>query len=699
VNALGVTPSAIVAGIAAWAFTFLLHSGLAVAGAALLERRLRRPADRDALWKAALVAGLITATVQVGLGWRPFGELLALPVAAGGATETRPALPAEMDSMAAHRDTSAAVAVRHVQAPLAGRPAAQPAAWWRGIARLDVRRILTAALPVLLACWAATSALLLVRLLVSHLALRRRLADRSPVLAPELRRMLASLAEEAGLRREVELSATTGSATPLVFGGGEICLPVRFVTELPPAAQRAALAHEVAHLRRHDPHWQLAAAALTALLPFQPLLRLARRRLRREAELLCDDWAAGRADALDLARCLLAVGEWQRERPGLVAHGVLAMAEDGAGLSGRVERLLDASAPRGGRPGLAAVLIAAALTLAVAVMPGVAAGRVVSHTESSAMRRSDRHAPTSHQGGTLPASALDGLGAAVADLGTAVVDLGDERDLDLAPEALEDAVRQLAEQREAYADAVAAARSEHAATEAALVAGSTRALQLLRPALQQSLQRNLVAVIPADHGSDGGAGAARGGTSGRDGWEEEGSGDGGLVDRPRSALGRAAQDGDTAKIVRLLDSGTPVDLTPRGDATPLMIAAEAGHLGVVELLLDRGADVNARVPYDGTPLIAAARGGSEPVVVALLDAGADPNLGIAYDESPLYHAVARGDVVIAERLVEAGADPDLRPPGAESPLALARARGRGRLLDLLRDHSDGWSPDRQRDEL
>ena len=66
-----------------WLLTYLLHSTVLV-GAAWLVRlalRERRLAVQEAVLRAALVGGFVTASLQVGLDVRPIGGALAVPAA------------------------------------------------------------------------------------------------------------------------------------------------------------------------------------------------------------------------------------------------------------------------------------------------------------------------------------------------------------------------------------------------------------------------------------------------------------------------------------------------------------------------------------------------------------------------------------------------------------------------------------------
>src|SRR5512134_2596238 len=62
-----------------WLFTYLAHSTLLLGGAWLLcRRRVAAPAQRDLVWKLALIGGLATASLQVFSGVEPLGGALTL---------------------------------------------------------------------------------------------------------------------------------------------------------------------------------------------------------------------------------------------------------------------------------------------------------------------------------------------------------------------------------------------------------------------------------------------------------------------------------------------------------------------------------------------------------------------------------------------------------------------------------------------
>lgn len=315
---------------AAWLLAYAIHSTLLLGAAALVTLRLREHAWRDTLWRAALVGGLLTVGAQAALGhnpaaggWTPAVAVHAAPRPVRGAPAD--ALPASVS--AAAPAAGGPVTERGMDSP----PAAAPADGWRWPA-VDWR-------SALLAAWAMGAMLLLVRLGMRQSALHRMLGARTPVTDPEMAGTLAALCRAAGVARVPRLTESAQSSTPLALGMREICVPTRF-RELPAEERRAALAHELAHVARRDPLWYLAAGIAEAVFFFQPLHRLARRRLRESAEYLSDDWAVRQTGSpLGLARCLVEVAGWL-EGADPVPQGVLAMAEGGSVLARRIERLV-----------------------------------------------------------------------------------------------------------------------------------------------------------------------------------------------------------------------------------------------------------------------------------------------------------------------------------------------------------------------
>jgi hypothetical protein len=218
----------------------------------------------------------------------------------------------------------------------------------------------------LLSIWGAGMLLSLVKLGRSAFDLRRLLATRR--LRPA-DRLFARLTRVMGFRRSVLLSTSRAIAMPFATGirRPEVCCPER-IGDLAIEHQEGLYAHELAHLARRDPSWQVLYRLGEALLCLQPLNRMVRRRLEEIAEHLTDDRAvACTGDRLGLARCLVVMAHWGiGPEPGLPAAAFAA----GPRLDRRIGRLLErrpVSSSEGiwAAPLATCLLIASALTFPV----------------------------------------------------------------------------------------------------------------------------------------------------------------------------------------------------------------------------------------------------------------------------------------------------------------------------------------------
>jgi soluble lytic murein transglycosylase-like protein len=227
---------------------------------------------------------------------------------------------------------------------------------------------LHAYVPLLVsAAWAAGVSLMLLRLLGGHLYVRRLVAASTP-LGAALTDRLTPLAVALEVRREVQLRTSDALTVPAVAGWlyPVVLLPAAMVSGLPPAAIEAILAHELAHVRRHDYLVNALQSAAEALLFYHPAAWWVSRVIRVEREHASDDHAvAVLGDPIGYARALAAAEELRSPVP------MLGIAFTGGSLVSRVRRLLSSrSAPR--RSPLALVLAVALVALGACT--GIASG-------------------------------------------------------------------------------------------------------------------------------------------------------------------------------------------------------------------------------------------------------------------------------------------------------------------------------------
>lgn len=227
---------------------------------------------------------------------------------------------------------------------------------------------LSALVPALTALWLAGVAVFQARMLL-HWWTARRLSRRGTRAAPDSwQRTVAELASRIGVRRAVAVLESSIAAVPMMIGWLRpvILVPASAVTGLSPGEMRAILAHELAHVRRHDYLVNLVQAVFESLLFYHPAVWWLSDRLRVEREYCCDDIAvAVGGSALHYARALAALDDLRGGdyRP--------ALASTGGTLMSRIQRLLgvETNAPR--RPG--GVIAAMATTAAVVAVASTVA--------------------------------------------------------------------------------------------------------------------------------------------------------------------------------------------------------------------------------------------------------------------------------------------------------------------------------------
>ncbi len=184
-------------------------------------------------------------------------------------------------------------------------------------------------------------------------------SGRTPARAAIQARMRA-LASRLRVRQAVRVFESSRAAVPAVFGAMRpiIVLPASAVTGLPPAQLEAILAHELAHVARHDFLVNCMQSAVEVLLFYHPAVWWLSERIRQEREMCCDAVAAAICgDRVLYSRALLALEEQRQE---------FAVAATGGNLKRRIERLL--RQPAGAhRPSALVAALAAFAAVAVTV--------------------------------------------------------------------------------------------------------------------------------------------------------------------------------------------------------------------------------------------------------------------------------------------------------------------------------------------
>lgn len=327
------------------------------------------------LWQgAAIAAALALALLCVRrspvVRYRIACAALALTLAAPAATfwALRPAPPATGASRAA--DGRSAVFLGPI-APDATSiaPRVSPAASDR---RTSFRWIVLT--------WAAGVGVLSIWRVGGWVRLRRLLRDTRRI-DDAWQDRLENLRRRLRVSQAVRLVEAAWAPTPAVVGALRpvVLLPAAALTGLTTGQVEALLAHELAHVRRHDYLVNLFQVVVETVLFYHPAVWWISASIREERENCCDDLAAQACG--DRAAYVRALAAMEALRP-LPAH--LAVAASGGSLIRRVRRLLGAP-PTGpsGRRSLAAALVAA-LFAALPLTTGRPAARAADETSKPA---------------------------------------------------------------------------------------------------------------------------------------------------------------------------------------------------------------------------------------------------------------------------------------------------------------------------
>jgi bla regulator protein blaR1 len=199
-------------------------------------------------------------------------------------------------------------------------------------------------MPWVVSAWATGVLLLASRAVWQWHALRGICASARP-LDPAWQQRLAALGKRFGLQCSLTVLESARIGAPSLIGWLKpvVLLPAGMALRLPQAQIELVLAHEIAHLRRHDHLANLLQVVLETGLFYHPAVHWISRTVREDREQCCDDLVAEVCGSrLDYARALLSIAELRSTLPRL------AIAAGGGQLLARVERIVgvDRARPR-----------------------------------------------------------------------------------------------------------------------------------------------------------------------------------------------------------------------------------------------------------------------------------------------------------------------------------------------------------------
>jgi beta-lactamase regulating signal transducer with metallopeptidase domain len=243
-----------------------------------------------------------------------------------------------------------------ISAPAAVTPWPQRAARW-----------LEPHLPWLVGVWLVGMFALSLWRLGGWIAVQRLRVIGTRPLGADVQAMLRRLADRLRLRRVIAIMQSAVVQTPIVTGWLRpvVLLPVSAVTGLTPAQLEAILAHELAHIRRHDYLVNLLQSLVETVLFYHPAVWWASGRMRAERERCCDDMAVALCgDHIGYAEALAAVVAARMPMPALAAGSL-----GGRDLLDRIGRILGLPTHVSARSTLVSAVLSFALVIAVIAIP------------------------------------------------------------------------------------------------------------------------------------------------------------------------------------------------------------------------------------------------------------------------------------------------------------------------------------------
>jgi len=219
-----------------------------------------------------------------------------------------------------------------------------------------------AASPWVVALWATGCALLSLRMALGLRWVRQLLDGALPADAGWQAR-LDRLAARLGIDGTVALRIVADGDSPVTAGWWRpvVLLPAAVAARMPVDLVEALLAHELAHVRRHDYLVNLLQGAVEALLFYHPVVWWLSHRIRVERELVADDLAAvALGERRQLAVALAELDRLAVPRSPF-PHAHFAQAAHGDRLMPRIRQLIHPD-----RRGVGAAIVLPLLGLAVA---------------------------------------------------------------------------------------------------------------------------------------------------------------------------------------------------------------------------------------------------------------------------------------------------------------------------------------------
>ncbi|HEY0139847.1 MAG TPA: M56 family metallopeptidase [Thermoanaerobaculia bacterium] len=296
-----------------WALLHLLWQGVIVAGILAAALRLLKNQSADIRYAVSCTALALLLVLGVATAYRAYDPIVPPPVMTAEKT-VEPLTLADVPKI---------IFAAEATETLKSRAA-------------TFARSAQTSLPWIVLTWLCGVVLLSSRLMLGWVQTRRIARRDARPASTQWQRIAKRLASALQLRRAVTLLESSAVEVPSVIGWLRpiVLLPGSTLTGLTPEQIEMVLAHELAHIRRHDFFVNLLQAFVETLMFYHPAVWWISAQVRIERENCCDDLAvAVCGNPIQYARALTRLEELRATAP------TIAVAANGGSLLDRIRRI------------------------------------------------------------------------------------------------------------------------------------------------------------------------------------------------------------------------------------------------------------------------------------------------------------------------------------------------------------------------
>lgn len=198
-------------------------------------------------------------------------------------------------------------------------------------------------MPLIVTVWLVGMVFFMLKMLGGLLYVQRLKTRMTSPLSKEWQERMAQLSAELGINRQIKLLESALAKAPMVVGWLKpmVLMPIGAVNHLTTAQVEAILAHELAHVARHDYLLNLLQSCIEILFYFNPAVWWISGNVRTERENCCDDIAVRLCgNSLAYAKALVSLQELQLTVPSSLA---MPFSRSRSELLLRIQRILQPS--------------------------------------------------------------------------------------------------------------------------------------------------------------------------------------------------------------------------------------------------------------------------------------------------------------------------------------------------------------------